>query len=186
MDLPSKIELKYWHISEVVGVDATGVIILVNQEETKQLSITCNQSDCKEIQLLNSEGNDAERRLPSVFAKVLAQFSDAHFYVLIHGIVDGEYKVVLVNSETLDMVPIRAADAIILALASHLRIYISEELMKQQQVDFDPFSSSMRMPINGISDSMLQQALNKAIAAEDYEMASHIRDEVNRRKHLSK
>jgi len=35
MDLPSKIELKYWYISEVVGVDATGVIILVNQEETK-------------------------------------------------------------------------------------------------------------------------------------------------------
>jgi protein-arginine kinase activator protein McsA len=40
----------------------------------------------------------------------------------------------------------------------------------------------MQMPINGISEEMLEEALKKAIENENYEMASHLRDELNRRK----
>jgi protein-arginine kinase activator protein McsA len=44
----------------------------------------------------------------------------------------------------------------------------------------------MSLPINVISDEMLKSALDKAIKDEDYEMASHLRDEMKRRLNLQK
>ena len=42
-------------------------------------------------------------------------------------------------------------------------------------------SRGVSLPVNTISDEMLQSALDKAIADENYELASHLRDEKKRR-----
>jgi hypothetical protein len=42
------------------------------------------------------------------------------------------------------------------------------------------------MPLNSLSDEMLRQALERAIEDEDYELASHLRDEQNNRKNDQK
>ena len=40
----------------------------------------------------------------------------------------------------------------------------------------------MVLPVNSISNEMLRSALDKAVKDEDYELASHLRDEMRRRK----
>ena len=57
--------------------------------------------------------------------------------------------------------------------------------MRQSTV-YDNGASGVSLPVNTISDEMLQSALDKAIKNENYEMASDLRDEMNRRKKVSR
>ena len=40
----------------------------------------------------------------------------------------------------------------------------------------------MKIPVNALTDEMLSSALAKAVEDENYELATHLRDEINRRK----
>ena len=54
--------------------------------------------------------------------------------------------------------------------------------MLHQTVPYNGGSRDIPLPVNTIDDAMLQQALDKAIKDENYELASNLRDEMLRRK----
>ena len=56
--------------------------------------------------------------------------------------------------------------------------------MQRQSVPYQRSSSGVAMPLNAISNKMLKEALDNAVANENYELASHLRDEMRRRKLL--
>ena len=85
------------------------------------------------------------------------------------------------NTETLEPVAIRASDAILLSFISNIPLFIEEKLMKRQSVPYRRSSEGVAMPLNAISNKMLQEALDKAVEDENYELASHLRDEMRRR-----
>ena len=64
-----------------------------------------------------------------------------------------------------------------------ISLYVEWGLMEKQSVEYYEKAKGLSIPVNTISDEMLQTALDKAIREENYEMASHLRDEINRRKH---
>ena len=101
---------------------------------------------------------------------------------LITDIVDGQYKVYVFNADTLDYTPIRASDAVLLSMVADIPIFISETLMRQQSVEYTGKKTGVTVPINAISIPMLEESLKKAIDSENYEMASKLRDEINKRK----
>ncbi|MCD8210312.1 MAG: UvrB/UvrC motif-containing protein, partial [Prevotella sp.] len=72
--------------------------------------------------------------------------------------------------------------SLLLSLISNLKIYIREDIMRRQSVPYNENAKGVSLPVNTISDEMLQAALDKAIQDEDYELASHLRDEKKRRK----
>ena len=76
---------------------------------------------------------------------------------------------------------IRASDAVLLSLVGDIPLYIESGLMLRQSVPYNENSRGVSLPVNTISDEMLQAALDKAIADENYELASHLRDEKKRR-----
>ena len=49
-------------------------------------------------------------------------------------------------------------------------------------MEYHKEATGVSIPLNTISDEMLQNALQKAVEEEKYELASHLRDEINRRK----
>ena len=104
------------------------------------------------------------------------------FEVCIIDCIDGHYTALLTNTSTLEQFKIDAFDAILLAYIAKLPIYIETNLMRRQCSYFDPKSSKMSLPINVLSLKMVQKALNEAVIKEDYELASRLRDEINRRK----
>ena len=53
--------------------------------------------------------------------------------------------------------------------------------MMRQSVPFAEDARGMSLPVNSISDDMLHQALDRAVADENYELASCLRDEIKRR-----
>lgn len=53
--------------------------------------------------------------------------------------------------------------------------------MARQSVRFSENSNAISMPVNTLSTEMLDKALQKAVEDENYELASHLRDEKKRR-----
>lgn len=61
-------------------------------------------------------------------------------------------------------------------------LYIDEELFLRQSSKFNMKADGVALPVNALPVSMLEKSLGKAVAAENYELASQLRDEINRRK----
>jgi bifunctional DNase/RNase len=120
--------------------------------------------------------------LPEVLWHVISTQTDLHFEIIINDLIDGQYRALLYNTETLEPVSMRASDAALLSYISHIPLFVERGLMEKQSVDFYEKAKGLSIPVNTISDEMLQSALDKAIKDENYEMASHLRDEINRRK----
>ena len=88
----------------------------------------------------------------------------------------------------------RTSDAIAIGLRCNSTIYIYESILDNAgvQMDENPNASTSleederaaefsKNPLQSISDAELEAKLNEALANEDYEFASQIRDELNRR-----
>lgn len=178
----NKIRLVLKGVSEIVGDDNLGLLILTDIAQTRQLSIICDKQMEYQFGLRMSKAPVANIMLPEVMAQVISRQTTLNIEMQIYDIVDGQYQASLVNNDTLQTVPIRASDAILFSFVSHCPLYIEERLMMRQSVPYSTNSPGMAIPVNSISNSMLQSALKKAIQEENYELASHLHEEMQRRK----
>jgi len=178
----NKIRLVLKGVSEIVGDDNLGLLILTDIAQTRQLSIICDKQMEYQFGLRMSKAPVANIMLPEVMAQVISRQTTLNIELQIYDIVDGQYQASLVNNDTLQTVPIRASDAILFSFVSHCPLYIEERLMMRQSVPYSTNSPGMAIPVNSISNSMLQSALKKAIQEENYELASHLHEEMQRRK----
>lgn len=75
----------------------------------------------------------------------------------------------------------RASDGLILAHTFDCPITINESLLEHQymrEVGADTYS----IPVNSVNVEALKEALKRAVEDENYELASQLRDEIERRK----
>lgn len=177
----NKIKLIYKGVSEIVGKNAPALIILTDVAETRQVTVMCDHHMEREFGYRLAKDKDNEKRIPEVLTQIIPELRNSQYEILIHSIVDGEYRAALVNKQDISMVPMRVADAILLATVGKWNIFMEEKLLMRQSVPYKEGERGMAMPINTLSKDMLQKALDAAIADEDYELASQIRDEINRR-----
>ena len=181
----NKIRLVFKGITEIVGGEKLGLIILTDVAMTRQIAIVCDSQMEYQFGIRLGHTPIRDVLLPEVLCKILKASGTINDYeVLISDIVDGEYKTVLLNNITYEMISIRSSDAILLSYISRMPLYIEERLMNRQSLAYQENSRGMAIPINSISDVMLDEALEKAIENEEYEMASYLRDEKNRRKSI--
>lgn len=62
-----------------------------------------------------------------------------------------------------------------------MEIYADHGLMTKQSAEYNPNFTQMAVPVNVITDKMLEESLRKAIENENYELASSLRDELKKR-----
>lgn len=74
----------------------------------------------------------------------------------------------------------RTADALALAVRSNTPIFIEEDLLERNCVHLQP-DGAYSLPINTASTKVLKEAMEQAIANENYEFAARLRDELNSR-----
>lgn len=180
----SRIRLKLKSVTEIVGTDEVGLLILVDEDEKRQIAVTCNRVTLNQFQM-----RLAGRPLPSMLSEtlwqVVSQMVDGSFDLVIYGLSEGHYKAVLYNDVTFDRFPIPASDAVLLSLISNVPLYIETKLMEIQSSPYDASATGMSIPVNTISNEMLNKALKKAVEDENYELASYLRDEQRRRSNES-
>lgn len=176
-----KVQLKVQSVSEILGNPEIGIVVLHTVDETMQLAIVCDAVIKQELYMRLSKQKECNTMLPEVMYNILANQVGYNFEILINDVIDGIYRAMIVNTDTLQPISLRAADAILLHLISKNPIYITKQLIQRQGVPVMKGSPVMSLPYNALSDKMLKDALKAAIDDEKYEMASTLRDELKKR-----
>ena len=177
----SKVRLKFHSVGEIVGSDDLAIITLTDEPMERMITIVCDKSMAIQLELRTRQVPVTRIMLPEVLAGIIKDQAGIMMDLLITDIIEGQYRTMLCNRVTLETVPVRASDAVLLAVAARIPIYMESSLMARQSVRFSGFSNAISMPVNTLSLEMLDQALQKAVEDENYELASHLRDEKKRR-----
>lgn len=178
----TKTRLFFKNVSEIMGTDDIGLLIMVDEQETRQLAVTCDKHMLYQFGLRIGNVPIVESLLPEVLWTIIRNLNADRYEVIIVDVADGQYRTMLYNIDTREPVSLRASDAILLSLIAHLPVYIDTKLFLRQSVPFKPESPGLALPVNTITDRMLKAALDKAVADENYELASNLRDEMLKRK----
>lgn len=174
--------LYYRGLSEIRGAEQIGLIVLTDEVQTRQIVVVCDEHIIFQFRLRMQKDIPCHRLLPEVLAQTLKRDSESSYNLTITSLENGVYKTMLVNEKTQERTAVRAGDGLLFAHVANLPIYIDELLFTKQSVPFKPKATGLSLPINAISEEMLQDALKTAIEREDYEMAEHLNQELKRRK----
>lgn len=90
----------------------------------------------------------------------------------------------------------RTSDAVALAIRTHSPIFTTEEIMRSMAVVFDEQSLQSDVPLQEVNEKSeeeladlrldaLKERLKEAVNEENYELATRLRDEINRRENKS-
>ena len=106
--------------------------------------------------------------------------------LIITNVDKGAYSAVINNEDTQKQISISGVEAVLLNKMSNdsIPLYIDETLFLRQSSKFNMKAEGVALPVNALPVSMLEKTLDKAVAAENYELASQLRDEINRRKNV--
>lgn len=182
----SQVRLRYKCVTEIVGSRGLGILVLVNEDETLQMSIPCDAHTTYYFGLRKFSASDCTRLLPEILVRLLKSETDMHFEIRIEDIRDGEYLSSIYNTKTQEIIPMQIVDAVLLSLVSGIPLSVEEELMQRQSAEYHKDSHGLKLPINALSLEMLEEAMRRAVSEENYELASMLKDEIFHRKNNMK
>ena len=182
------VEVIFKNISEIAGVDDIGLLILTDMAGEQQIAVPCDKKQLDGFRLRLSQKPVAKSMLPEVLWQATRWFLGRPMEVVITGINEGQYEALLIAPDLGMQLPILAPEGIMLTLVSkgNVPVKVEEHLFRRQSTHYSKDSAALSLPINTITDKMLDAALQKAVQNENYEMAGHLRDEIKRRDELRK
>ena len=170
--------LRFENLQQVIGGEGMAVILLTDMERKRALSVVCDEPMSQQLQMRVANPRVCRNMLPETLLRLLP----SSYEMMICGLFEGQYQVVMQN-EIGDSVRLRMSDAVLLSLMSEIPLYIEDNLMERQCFPFDEKAQSIAIPINTMDLPRLKSALEHAVENENYELASQLRDEINRRHH---
>lgn len=168
-------------VSEILGIDDVALVSLVNSAETRQLVVACDLEMRDLIMKYMADKPETQKLFPSVVSDILGTRDKSSLEVRIFGLKDGVYQTEIYDQLTQRSFPIRCSDGIFFAIVCKLHIYASAEVMRCHSIPYETFATKVGLPLTVLSDKLLKDSLQKAIETENYEMASNLRDELNKR-----
>lgn len=179
-----RIQLFFSDISEIIGSDGLSVVLLVDANRQRTLTVVCDKAMTAQIALRVNRIPAKETFLPEVLWEMIKSTGQTvkDFEMLIYDVRDGQYMVTLLNRQTATLRQIRMSDAILLNHISHIPIFIEKELFERQASPIPNNKTGISIPINVIDTEHLNRELEKAISEENYRLASHLHEELKKRK----
>lgn len=169
--------LRFESLQQVVGTSELSVIMLTDEARQRVLSVVCDELMTRQIFMRLHKPHGCNHLLPEALFPLLP----SEYELMVVGVYDGQYQVVLMDIADGTTVRIRMSDAVLLHLSLRVPFYIEEGLMDNQSVPFDEHATGVAIPINTMDVKCLKMALEHAVDEENYEFASQLRDEINRR-----
>lgn len=183
----SRIRLFLQQATEVVGADKEGLLILTDSYQERQLVVPCHGNLLEEFKSrLDKHRNHSG--LIDILLDIINNQTSLSLSLIITDVDKGAYNAVINNEDTQKHMRISGVEAVLLNKISNDKIplYIDEALFLRQSSKFNMQAEGVALPVNALPVSMLEKTLGKAVAAENYELASQLRDEINRRKKTDK
>ncbi len=192
------IKLEVLNISNSQEQAGAFALLLGEVDGTRQLPVIIGTAEAQSL-LITIKGIVPPRPLThNLFASCLGILGVAMTRMLIYKVENGVFfsYIYLKSDETIMRMDARTSDAIALALHMKAPIYIYEDILEQEQLKADMTITS---EVNDISDQgihdpendilfkknsldLLEEALKRAIADENYERAAMLRDEISKKK----
>lgn len=168
-------------VSEILGIKDVALVSLVNATETRQIVVSCELEMRDLIMKYMTDRPETQMLFPSVVNDILATRDKSSLEVKINGVIDGVYQTEIYDRLTQKSFPIRCSDGIFMSVACKLHIYASAEVMRLHSIPYVTGATKVGLPLSVLSEKLLKNSLQMAIETENYEMASNLRDELNKR-----
>lgn len=168
-------------VSEILGIKDVALVSLVNATETRQIVVSCELEMRDLIMKYMTDRPETQMLFPSVVNDILATRDKSSLEVRINDVKDGVYQTEIHDRLMQKSFPIRCSDGIFMSVACKLHIYASAEVMRLHSVPYVTGATKVGLPLSVLSEKMLKDSLQMAIETENYEMASNLRDELNKR-----
>ena len=183
----ASIQLKFQAAAEVNGKEKDGLLLLSDQEQQRQLVITCSKNILKEITERKSNAINYDD-IAKILWEMIHWQTTLELSIHINTLEDGVYKALLINEENQFSLPVKADAAILLSMISQneIPIFMDEALFRRQSSVYQPNAKGLQLPLNIISEPMLHDLLDNAVKTERYEIASELRDELKKREEEDK
>ena len=171
-------------MAQMAGSEGLSVVVLSDSAGLWALTIICDEPMTQQLLIRFNHLPGQQQMLPEVLTKMLFQTTETSpedYELLTYDVAEGQYKTVLINRASGHSVPLRMSDALLLSTLSSIPLYIEENLFRRQRSQFAPHSSGLVIPINTIGLERLNAELEKAIAEENYRLASSLHEEIKKR-----
>ena len=176
------IELRIHDMSSTIHPADAYALVLVEVDGTRKLPVIIGHLEAQAIKSEMLKYKPPRPMTHDLFVE-LGKHCDLHLHkVVIYQVKDGVYYSNMhfeSNGEPF-VLDARTSDAVALALRFRAPMYTTEEILSRECLH-DMGGGSFSVPVNMITLPMLKEALQKAVNEENYEQASRLRDEIQRR-----
>ena len=180
------VKLSFKGLSIVKGSDEMMLMMLIDESQKRQLIVPCDWFVGRQIRLLVEKKNSVEKFQDTaleVLADMMQPALQNDYVLRIYRFDNAIYHTCLYNRQTGESKSVRCTDGVLLAIVGEFPIYASLDVMRLQSSPYDAKAVQVPLPLNLLSDKLVEDALQKAIEEEDYETASNLRDELKKRHH---
>jgi bifunctional DNase/RNase len=194
-----KIKLEIKGLSYSQASSGAYALILGEVDGKRRLPIVIGGAEAQSIAMEIEKIKPARPLTHDLFKSFADAFNIRLLEVTIYKFSEGVfYSKLLCANETLELsIDSRTSDAVALAIRFGSDIYTVLEVMEDAAIVIDEkteqqeetegleeFQEAGENPLETLDLVSLDEELQKAVSEENYERASHIRDEINRRKNL--
>ena len=178
----NQVELKIKGMSSTTFPTEGYALMLEEVNGTRKLPVLIGAYEAHSIKMAMTRYQASRPLTHDLFVALSHRVGVPLTKVLIYQVLDGIYYSYLIFEHEGEefQIDARTSDAVALALRYHCPIFTTEELLNNDQLH-EVGEDSFSVPANLVSLEMLKKALQKAIDNENYEHASQLRDEINRR-----
>ena len=182
-----EIELKIHDMSTTLHPADAYALVLEEKEGGRKLPIIIGHLEAQAIKVMMVKYHPPRPLTHDLFKGLTEQLGITMTKILIYKAKGGVFYSYLYfekDGEELK-VDARTSDAVALALRYRCPMYATEDVIESEHLH-DLGEGKFSVPITSVSLQMLEEALAMAVEREDYEQASHLRDEIRRRKEEDK
>ena len=182
-----EIELKIHDMSSTLHPADAYALVLEEKEGGRKLPIIIAHLEAQAIKVMMLKYQPPRPLTHYLFKDLTGQLGVTMTKMLIYKAKGGVFYSYLYFDKDGEELKIdaRTSDAVALALRYRCPMYATEDVIISEHLH-DLGEGKFSVPITSVSLQMLEEALALAIEKEDYEQASHLRDEIRRRKEEEK
>jgi hypothetical protein len=196
-----KIELEIIALSHSVTQSHSFAVVLGEVGGNRRLPIVIGGFEAQSIAVALDNMKPSRPLTHDLMKTICDTFEIDVEYIYISKLLDGVFysTIVCKKGEEYFEIDSRTSDALALAVRFNCEIYVEESILLEAGVEADPNEEAEvaseeeseltqltnppdKVSFTEMNISELQQALQNALEAEDYEKAARIRDEINKRK----
>ena len=182
-----EIELKIHDMSSTLHPADAYALVLEEKEGGRKLPIIIGHLEAQAIKVMMLKYQPPRPLTHDLFKDLTGQLGVTMTKMLIYKAKGGVFYSYLYFDKDGEELKIdaRTSDAVALALRYRCPMYATEDVIESEHLH-DLGEGKFSVPITSVSLQMLEEALALAVEKEDYEQASHLRDEIRRRKEEEK